>query len=150
MSHVCRAGRTVVEIVAAQFQVLSIDRGQHRPVLVHLVQQAPPHGSELFGIDVGRDALYRPRKHVAAYRAVIRREGIDDDAVDPAAAVGVGGDEAQCELLADWNVDHEAAAAVAAASFRVGQRPLHRSIPGAKLGLIRNDFDCAAHRARTV
>ena len=37
---------------------------------------------------------------ISAYGAIVGREGIDDDAVDPTASIGIGADQAQGQLLA--------------------------------------------------
>ena len=75
---------------------------------------------------------------------------MSDDTIDPAADVLCAEDRAQCHDVAHRQVQHQAAAAVRAAMRSIGDVRVRRGLELTELGLVGDELDRAAHRARAV
>jgi hypothetical protein len=147
--HVRRARRAVDQVVPAHLQGLGHGHRDDREILVRLEEHADASASKPFRVDVVRDTLHRRRDHIAARRPV-HREGVHHDAVDPAVAIQIAADDAHGKYVADRQVEHQVAAAVAAAAVGVGAGCLGAALEHAELRLVADDLDRAAHRSRSI
>ena len=87
MREVPRARRRVKIVVAAEHHAL-IQRGcDDGNGVTGLKQQTGARAIEIFGVDVVHDGFNRGGEDVAACYSRILRERVQDDAIDPAAAV---------------------------------------------------------------